>query len=129
MMMSRNLKKFFAFSGLVKKSARLVVRRDEGHANLQVLDALAHVEVAPVDVLGLGMVLGAERLGFRRQRRLLLLRQRPLREECSDPEYRSPILFGRRHVLYVLLLRLLSFLFLRCRLGSTPSRHHRLRPA
>ena len=44
------------------------------------------------------------------QRRLLLLRQRPLREECSDPEYRSPILFGRRHVLYVLLLRLLSFL-------------------
>ena len=36
---------------------QVVVRRDEGHANLQVLDALAHVEVAPVDVLGLGMVL------------------------------------------------------------------------
>ena len=42
------------------------MRRDEGHANLQVLDALAHVEVAPVDVLGLGMVLGVVREVARR---------------------------------------------------------------
>ena len=41
---------------LREEVSQVVVRGDEGHAQLVLLDALAHVEVSTGDVLGLGMV-------------------------------------------------------------------------
>ena len=43
---------------LSEEVGKVVVRVDERHAKPMVLDALADVEVAPVDVLGLRVVLG-----------------------------------------------------------------------
>ncbi len=63
MMMSRRRKKFFAFSGLVRSRRGRV---DEWHTKTMVLDALADAEVAPVDVLGLRVVLGVVREVARR---------------------------------------------------------------
>ena len=43
---------------LSEEVGKVVVRVDERHAKPMVLDALADVEVAPVDVLGLRVVFG-----------------------------------------------------------------------
>ena len=51
---------------LSEEIGEVVVRVDERHAKTMVLDALADVEVAPVDVLGLRVVLGVVREVARR---------------------------------------------------------------
>ena len=51
---------------LGEEVGEVVVRVDERHAKTMVLDALTDVEVAPVDVLGLRVVLGVVREVARR---------------------------------------------------------------
>ena len=51
---------------LGEEVGEVVVRVDERHAMVMVLDALADVKVAPVDVLGLRVVLGVVREVARR---------------------------------------------------------------